>query len=128
MQAVAGRDLQIVKTGGKIDIFKSPSCPLQQIGWQSFRLADNIYLLRMPVLERLDHDLIVTRHVTRVKYISRSHTMAVFNWILLQDPDKDGNIVFLAESDWVLRNMVETNPEIKFHFTSEFKREMQQTP
>jgi peptide chain release factor 3 len=41
--------------------------------------------------------------------------------------DKDGNIVFLAESEWVLRNMIEANPEIKFHFTSEFKREMQKT-
>ena len=40
--------------------------------------------------------------------------------------DKDGNIVFLADSEWVLRNMIEANPEIKFHFTSEFKREMQQ--
>jgi len=38
--------------------------------------------------------------------------------------DKDGNIVFLAESEWVLRNMIEAYPEIKFHFTSEFKREM----
>jgi peptide chain release factor 3 len=41
--------------------------------------------------------------------------------------DKDGNTVFLAESDWVLRNMIEANPGIKFHFTSEFKREMQET-
>jgi peptide chain release factor 3 len=41
--------------------------------------------------------------------------------------DKDGNIVFLAESDWVLRNMIEAYPEVKFHFTSEFKREMQNT-
>ena len=40
--------------------------------------------------------------------------------------DKDGNIVFLAESEWVLRNMIEAYPEIKFHFTSEFKREMQE--
>ncbi len=40
--------------------------------------------------------------------------------------DKDGNIVFLAESEWVLRNMIEANPEITFHFTSEFKREMQE--
>ena len=39
--------------------------------------------------------------------------------------DKDGNIVFLAESEWVLRNMIEAYPEVKFHFTSEFKREMQ---
>jgi peptide chain release factor 3 len=40
--------------------------------------------------------------------------------------DKDGNIVFLAESAWVLRNMIEAYPEIRFHFTSEFKREMQE--
>jgi peptide chain release factor 3 len=40
--------------------------------------------------------------------------------------DKDGNIVFLAESEWVLRNMIEAYPEIKFHFTSEFKLEMQE--
>jgi peptide chain release factor 3 len=38
--------------------------------------------------------------------------------------DKDGNLVFLAESEWVLRNMIEAYPAIKFHFTSEFKREM----
>ncbi len=40
--------------------------------------------------------------------------------------DKYGNTVFLAESDWVLRNMIEANPGIKFHFTSEFKRETQE--
>src|SRR5574341_929055 len=39
--------------------------------------------------------------------------------------DKDGNLVFLAESSWVLKNMIEANPEIRFHFTSEFKREAQ---
>ena len=39
--------------------------------------------------------------------------------------DKDGNLVFLAESAWVLKTMIEANPEITFHFTSEFKREMQ---
>jgi len=39
--------------------------------------------------------------------------------------DKDGNLVFLAESEWVLRNMIEAYPEIMFHFNSEFKREMQ---
>lgn len=41
--------------------------------------------------------------------------------------DKDGNTVFLAESEWVLRNMIEAYPEVKFHFNSEFKREMQKT-
>ncbi|HUI68390.1 MAG TPA: peptide chain release factor 3 [Nitrospirota bacterium] len=40
--------------------------------------------------------------------------------------DKDGSLVFLAESEWVLKNMIEAYPEVKFHFTSEFKREMQE--
>jgi peptide chain release factor 3 len=35
--------------------------------------------------------------------------------------DKDGNYVFLAESDWILRMNIQNNPAIKFHFTSEFK-------
>ncbi|WP_185731445.1 peptide chain release factor 3 [Larkinella rosea] len=35
--------------------------------------------------------------------------------------DKDSNPVFLAESDWILRMNMQNNPEIKFHFTSEFK-------
>ncbi len=35
--------------------------------------------------------------------------------------DKDGNPVFLAESAWALQMAQEKNPEIKFHFTSEFK-------
>jgi peptide chain release factor 3 len=41
--------------------------------------------------------------------------------------DKDGNTVFLAASAWVLKTTIEDNPAIKFHFTSEFKREMQTT-
>ena len=41
--------------------------------------------------------------------------------------DKDGNTVFLAASAWVLKTTIEDNPAIKFHFTSEFKREMQVT-
>ncbi len=35
--------------------------------------------------------------------------------------DKDGNIVFLAESAWVLNVARENYPEIEFHTTSEFK-------
>jgi peptide chain release factor 3 len=36
--------------------------------------------------------------------------------------DKDGNFVFLAESEWILRMNIQNNPDIQFHFTSEFKR------
>jgi len=42
----------------------------------------------------------------------KSHSIAL---------DKDGNPVFLAESDWVLRMTIQNNPDIQFHFTSEFK-------
>ncbi len=34
--------------------------------------------------------------------------------------DKDGNLCFMAESDWMLRMAQENHPEVKFHFTSEF--------
>ncbi|MCO6494903.1 MAG: peptide chain release factor 3 [Bacteroidetes bacterium] len=35
--------------------------------------------------------------------------------------DKDHNLVFLAETAWVLKTAIETNPDIQFHTTSEFK-------
>lgn len=38
--------------------------------------------------------------------------------------DKDGHIVYLAPSDWFLKMERENNPEIEFHFNSEFKTEM----
>lgn len=34
--------------------------------------------------------------------------------------DKDGKLVFLAESAWMLKMAQENFPEVKFHFTSEF--------
>jgi peptide chain release factor 3 len=35
--------------------------------------------------------------------------------------DKDGNLVFLAETAWILNSAIEQNPKIKFHTTSDFK-------
>jgi len=35
--------------------------------------------------------------------------------------DKDGRLVFMAESAWSLRDKQQSYPEIEFHFTSEFK-------
>lgn len=35
--------------------------------------------------------------------------------------DKDGNLVFFAESRWRLQHEMEDNPEISFHFSSDFK-------
>ncbi len=34
--------------------------------------------------------------------------------------DKEGNFVFLAESQWALQMAQEKNPDIQFHFTSEY--------
>ena len=35
--------------------------------------------------------------------------------------DKDGNLVYLAQSEWFLNTERKNNPDIEFHFTSEFK-------
>jgi peptide chain release factor 3 len=35
--------------------------------------------------------------------------------------DKEGNTVFLADSEWNLKMTMEKFPDIKYHFTSEFK-------
>ena len=37
--------------------------------------------------------------------------------------DKDENMVYFAESEWMLRRTMEDNKKIQFHFTSEFKTE-----
>ncbi len=35
--------------------------------------------------------------------------------------DRDGNPVYLAESEWILRSIIDNNPQVTFHFTSAFK-------
>lgn len=35
--------------------------------------------------------------------------------------DKEGNMVYFAESEWLLKKAIENNPGITFHFTSEFQ-------
>lgn len=39
--------------------------------------------------------------------------------------DKDENLVFMAESAWIIKSLQADYPEITFHFTSEFKTAMQ---
>ena len=34
--------------------------------------------------------------------------------------DKDGNVVFMAESAWTLKMAQDNFPDVKFHFTSEY--------
>lgn len=38
--------------------------------------------------------------------------------------DKDGNLVYFAESEWMLRRTMENNPKVTFHFSSEFKMDL----
>ncbi|CAN5587677.1 peptide chain release factor 3 [soil metagenome] len=41
--------------------------------------------------------------------------------------DKDGNLVYLADSQWMLDQMIKNHPDVEFHFTSEFKRKIVET-
>jgi peptide chain release factor 3 len=36
--------------------------------------------------------------------------------------DKDGNLVYLAQSEWFLNTERTNNPAIEFHFTSEIHK------
>ena len=38
--------------------------------------------------------------------------------------DKDGHMVYLAQSEWFLNTEMNNNPDIEFHFTSEIHKEM----
>lgn len=59
-------DLQIVETGGQVHVLKLPDGPLDEIGWEAFRLPFRVQDLGAPISERLDHTPSVLRHVTRV--------------------------------------------------------------
>ena len=36
--------------------------------------------------------------------------------------DKDGHLVYLAQSEWFLNTEIQNNPDIEFHFTSEIHK------
>ncbi|MFW5715249.1 MAG: peptide chain release factor 3 [bacterium] len=42
--------------------------------------------------------------------------------------DAEQNPVYFAETQWMLRTVIEDNPDIEFHFTSEFKTEREPLP
>jgi peptide chain release factor 3 len=69
---------------------------------------------------RFDH-----RDIAKACWITAEDSAKLNEFIRLKGQniaqDKDGNHVFLAESDWVLRMNIQNNPDIQFHFTSEFK-------
>jgi peptide chain release factor 3 len=84
------------------------------------------------ILYRLEHEYNAACRFLPLEYARAS-------WITSDDPkalkefirfknrhiayDMEGNPVFFAESQWWLDQMKESNPEISFHSTSEFKTE-----
>ena len=70
---------------------------------------------------RFDH-----RDISKACWITSEEPKKLAEFIRLKGQniaqDKDENYVFLAESDWILRMNIQNNPDIQFHFTSEFKR------
>lgn len=69
---------------------------------------------------RFDH-----RDIAKACWITSEDSKKLAEFVRLKGQqiatDKDGNYVFLAESDWILRMNIQNNPDIQFHFTSEFK-------
>ncbi len=70
---------------------------------------------------RFDH-----RDISKACWITSEDSKKLAEFVRLKGQniaqDKDENYVFLAESDWILRMNIQNNPDIQFHFTSEFKR------
>jgi peptide chain release factor 3 len=58
-------------------------------------------------------------------WVTSDNKIALENFVRIKASnvctDKDGHYVYLAESNWMLNTMIENNPDIEFHFTSEFK-------
>ena len=64
METVAGRNLQVVETGGQVNVFQLSHRPAGDLPRKPSRLARGVQLPRVPVRERLDHSSKVTCHVT----------------------------------------------------------------
>jgi peptide chain release factor 3 len=82
------------------------------------------------ILYRLEHEYnaacrFVPLEFTRASWITSEDPKALKEFIRFKSRhiayDMEGNPVFFAESQWWLDQMKESNPEIEFHATSEFK-------
>ncbi len=64
---------------------------------------------------------------TRACWLTSDDPADLRQFIRIRDPqiayDKDERPVYFADSEWMLRNMIERNPKIRFHFTSELDRQ-----
>lgn len=66
-------------------------------------------------------------NMTRACWITSNNQQKLDEFIRFKSTsivnDKDGNLVYLAPSEWFLKMERENNPDIEFHFNSEFKTE-----
>jgi len=66
-------------------------------------------------------------NLTRACWLRSSNKQKLEDFIRFKQTnivaDKDGNIVYLAPSEWFLNMEIGNNPDIEFHFNSEFKTE-----
>jgi peptide chain release factor 3 len=66
-------------------------------------------------------------NLTRACWIRSSDSQKLLDFIRFKQSaivqDKDGNTVYLAPSEWFLKMEMGNNPDIEFHFNSEFKTE-----
>jgi len=69
MKTVARRNLQVIKTGGMIDILQASNSPFQQVRLKPSGLAGGVKLLCVLVRKGLDHPNNITCHVTIVNRI-----------------------------------------------------------
>jgi hypothetical protein len=67
MQAIARRRLQVIQTGGQVDVFQTPDRPTQKVRRKPFRSARHKERLRVLVGKRYNHGSKLTCHVTLVK-------------------------------------------------------------
>jgi peptide chain release factor 3 len=79
---------------------------------------------------RLEHEYgasckFVPLGFSRARWITADDPQKLKDFLRYRDHqiayDQDRNPVFFAESEWMLQRTIETNPDIRFHFTSEFK-------
>ena len=123
-----GVPISLVLFGAAFCFFFSSA--LMQLG--NRKIVGTVGELQYEVIQyRLEHE-----YGAKCRFDHRDISKAC--WITAEDPkklaefvrlkgqniaqDKDENYVFLAESDWILRMNIQNNPDIEFHFTSEFKR------
>jgi hypothetical protein len=66
MEATARRRLQVIQTGGQVDVFQPSDCSAQKIRSKPLRFACHEESVRMLVGKRFNHNRILTCHVTLV--------------------------------------------------------------